>query len=270
VCVAIVAVAACAKQEPEPQQTARTSDAAEATSSSEKQTSDRDAPAVPTGSADIPTGSSSAAKERALKARDALFDRLLSELTAAMFTGGPSAAIEVCSQKAPQIAASVGKEQGVAIGRTSFRLRNPANQPPEWATQFVEERVAQPQFVELEGGEPEPFCQSVSKPFVSRAMAQKNISERMSANAWRNSIPTIGPPDFGQGICGAGSGSRSNSRTNSRQPDRHARDPAVSKSVLFSDRPDTADCWAFPMLSIGEKPDVVNRPGLTSSLVGSC
>jgi hypothetical protein len=152
VCVAIVAVAACAKQEPEPQQTARTSDAAEATSSSEKQTSDRDAPAVPTGSADIPSGSSSAAKERALKARDALFDRLLSELTAAMFTGGPSAAIEVCSQKAPQIAASVGKEQGVAIGRTSFRLRNPANQPPEWATQFVEERVAQPQFVELEGG----------------------------------------------------------------------------------------------------------------------
>jgi hypothetical protein len=91
------------------------------------------------------------AKERALKAKDELFSRLSSELMSAMSTDGPSAAIEVCSKQAPKIAADVGKEHDVSIGRTSFKLRNKANARPEWAAQFVEQRVAEPQFVELDG-----------------------------------------------------------------------------------------------------------------------
>lgn len=91
-----------------------------------------------------------APKELALKAKDELFKRLSSELMATMSNGGPSAAIEVCSQKAPTIAAEVGQELGVAIGRTSFKLRNPTNKPPEWAETFVAQRTADPQFVELE------------------------------------------------------------------------------------------------------------------------
>ncbi len=89
-------------------------------------------------------------KERALKAKDALFQRLSSELMAAMSQGGPSAAIEVCNQKASLIAAEVGREHHVAIGRTSFRLRNPGNQAPQWAGKFVEQRVTEPQFVQLD------------------------------------------------------------------------------------------------------------------------
>lgn len=89
-------------------------------------------------------------KERALQAKEALFKRLSSELMAAMSNAGPSAAIAVCSQKAPKIAEDVGREHGVSIGRTSFKLRNPANKPPEWAVNFVEQRVAKPQFVELD------------------------------------------------------------------------------------------------------------------------
>ena len=89
-------------------------------------------------------------KERALKAQKALSGRLSSQLLAAMANGGPSAAIEVCSQKAAKIAAEVGQEYGVSIGRTSFKLRNPQNRPPEWAATFVKRRVAEPQFVELD------------------------------------------------------------------------------------------------------------------------
>lgn len=91
-------------------------------------------------------------KERAINAKDELFKRLSSELMRAMSSGGPAAAIEVCSQKAPKIAAAVGKEHNVLIGRTSFKLRNPVNAPPTWATEFISQRVAEPQFVDLEHG----------------------------------------------------------------------------------------------------------------------
>ena len=90
-------------------------------------------------------------KERALQARRALVGRLSTELVRAMSNGGPSAAIKVCSVKAAKIADQVGREHGLSIGRTSFQLRNPKNQPPAWAAHFVEQRVKEPQFVELEG-----------------------------------------------------------------------------------------------------------------------
>ena len=89
-------------------------------------------------------------KSQALQAKDALFERLSARLVDAMTSQGPAAAIRVCSQEAPQIAAEVGAEQGVRIGRTSFKLRNPENQPPEWARAFVEQRTTEPQFLALE------------------------------------------------------------------------------------------------------------------------
>lgn len=66
-----------------------------------------------------------------------------------MTSGGPAAAIEICGQKAPVIAEEVGREHGVSIGRTSFKLRNDKNQPPEWAAELVKQRVEEPRFVEL-------------------------------------------------------------------------------------------------------------------------
>ncbi len=91
-------------------------------------------------------------KSQALKAKEALFEKLSGRLVATMSSGGPAAAIQVCSQEAPQLAAEVGKEYGVSIGRTSFKLRNPLNQPPAWAESLIEERVDTPQFLELENG----------------------------------------------------------------------------------------------------------------------
>jgi hypothetical protein len=88
----------------------------------------------------------------ALAARDALFQQLLSELTEAMASSGPASAIEVCSQRAPQIAADVSQQFGVQIGRTSHRLRNPDNVPPEWAQPLVDAQIAEPQLVALGDG----------------------------------------------------------------------------------------------------------------------
>ena len=63
-------------------------------------------------------------------ARDAasqLGSRLKARLMAAMSEGGPIAAIEVCAEEAPQIAQQVSEETGYRVGRTSLRVRNPAN-----------------------------------------------------------------------------------------------------------------------------------------------
>lgn len=55
---------------------------------------------------------------------------LMQALTAGM-AEGPVAAIEVCQIEAPGIAASLSQE-GVRVGRSSHRLRNPDNAPPDW------------------------------------------------------------------------------------------------------------------------------------------
>jgi hypothetical protein len=69
-----------------------------------------------------------------------------------MQSDGPAAAIDVCSKEAVTIAEDVGTEHGVKIGRTSFKLRNPANAPRDWIKPFVEQRTDVPQYVSLDEG----------------------------------------------------------------------------------------------------------------------
>jgi hypothetical protein len=89
-------------------------------------------------------------KQVALAARDALFQQLLNRLSDALASAGPAAAIDVCQKQAPQIAAEVSTRFGVDIGRTSHRLRNPDNAPPDWARPLVDQRTTEPQFVSLD------------------------------------------------------------------------------------------------------------------------
>ncbi len=91
-------------------------------------------------------------RDLAMQAQSDMLDQLLRRLTDALSQGGPAAAISICQKEAPEIAQRVGKKHGVAIGRTSFRLRNPQNEPPEWAQPLVEQRLAEPQFVDLPDG----------------------------------------------------------------------------------------------------------------------
>ena len=92
-------------------------------------------------------------REKALAAKQELFQQLSGRLMEVMSEHGPAAAITVCSEEAPQITSEVGKKYGVAIGRTSFRLRNPKNKPPAWASSLIQQRVAEPQLVNLANGQ---------------------------------------------------------------------------------------------------------------------
>ncbi len=79
--------------------------------------------------------------EKAAASKAALGKKLVSTLTAKMKAEGPVAAIELCNTEALPLTAEIAAEQGVRIGRTSFRLRNPQNMAPVWAAASVESKV---------------------------------------------------------------------------------------------------------------------------------
>ena len=57
---------------------------------------------------------------------------LQEQLKSAMADGGPTAAIEVCNIAAPEIAEQASAARGWSVGRTSLKLRSPANAPDAW------------------------------------------------------------------------------------------------------------------------------------------
>ena len=66
---------------------------------------------------------------------------------------GPAHAITACQLQAPKIANSLSLE-GIVVGRTSDRLRNPANASPEWVSPVMDAWLAtsterEPQIVAL-------------------------------------------------------------------------------------------------------------------------
>lgn len=88
-------------------------------------------------------------------AMDALQQRLAARLGEALAQGGPAGAVTVCTDDAPKIASDVASEFGVAVGRTSHKLRNGANAPRPWLEPFVGAAMTEPltgtTVVELEG-----------------------------------------------------------------------------------------------------------------------
>lgn len=70
--------------------------------------------------------------DRAAEGREiaaAFGTELRAELQAAMAEGGPLAAIRVCNEEAPRIAAAAAERSGAEVRRTSSKVRNPANRP---------------------------------------------------------------------------------------------------------------------------------------------
>lgn len=59
------------------------------------------------------------------------FKRDLQQALADGLAEGPEAAIGACRVQAPEIAARLSQD-GIRVGRTSERLRNPANTAPSW------------------------------------------------------------------------------------------------------------------------------------------
>lgn len=83
---------------------------------------------------------------KSLQAAHAKADAAMSKLQATlqarvaemMASGGPTATINVCRVEAPERTGEVAKAEGLELGRTSARLRNPANAPRDWAKGWVE------------------------------------------------------------------------------------------------------------------------------------
>lgn len=71
-----------------------------------------------------------------------LAGRLITELTQALAVS-PAAAIGVCSERAPAIAAEVSAATGALVGRTAQRVRNPANAPTDWQRRGLDYLAAQ-------------------------------------------------------------------------------------------------------------------------------
>lgn len=81
---------------------------------------------------------------RAEAAATTLATTLRGRLTAAMREGGPAAAVEVCAREAQGIAATVRRDTGVTVGRSSLRLRNPADAAPPWVDAWLRAQGERP------------------------------------------------------------------------------------------------------------------------------
>lgn len=77
------------------------------------------------------------ALRRADEAVAALQQKLQGRLGKALSEQGPAAAVTVCRDDAPRLAAEVAADKGVRLGRTSDRLRSAGNAAPEWAAAAV-------------------------------------------------------------------------------------------------------------------------------------
>lgn len=89
-----------------------------------------------------PQASAGNQAEQAAAAAKALGGRLKSRLVETMQDEGPLAAIEVCNVEAPAIAAEVGADAGLDVGRTSLKVRNIANRAEPRERKVLEQWAA--------------------------------------------------------------------------------------------------------------------------------
>jgi hypothetical protein len=74
----------------------------------------------------------------------AMQDAVLRELNNALANDGPARAMSFCHLDATTIIQRLGRQEGIAAGRTSDRLRNPTNAPKPWAAALVSANAGRP------------------------------------------------------------------------------------------------------------------------------
>jgi len=79
-----------------------------------------------------------ALEQKAGQITQAFGGQLKSVLQTAIKSGGPVQALEVCKINAPATAKSIGDTEGWKVGRTSLKVRNPANTPDAWETTVLQ------------------------------------------------------------------------------------------------------------------------------------
>jgi len=75
----------------------------------------------------------------ARKVASAVPSKLLEMLNSQIAKGGPAAAVEVCNEKAPQMAKAASEQTGWAIRRVSLRNRNPKAVPDAWELEALKD-----------------------------------------------------------------------------------------------------------------------------------
>lgn len=91
-----------------------------------------------------PRESDEALLARADSAAVRLSTTLKERLVAAIRSEGPAAAAEVCSRQAPEIVATLRRDTGVTVGRSSLRLRSPADAAPSWVDGWLRAQGERP------------------------------------------------------------------------------------------------------------------------------
>lgn len=86
-----------------------------------------------------PDADTSTARAEAKTLIKAFATRLQGELKSALQEGGPTAAVHVCKEEAPAIAADLSAQSGWQVGRTSLKTRNPDNAPDAWERQVLKQ-----------------------------------------------------------------------------------------------------------------------------------
>jgi uncharacterized protein DUF3365 len=67
----------------------------------------------------------------------AMQDSLLRQLHDKLAEGGPALAFGACHMETTELTRRIGRNEGIAAGFTSGRLRNPTNRPRDWAADIV-------------------------------------------------------------------------------------------------------------------------------------
>jgi hypothetical protein len=134
------------------------------------------------------TNGTSAADDQARDLIKAFATRLQGELKGALQEGGPTAAVRVCKEEAPAIAASLSEQSGWQVGRTSLKTRNPDNAPDAWEREVLEQfddrkAAGQPvagmthaAVVEQDGGKRYRFMQAIPTGDVCLACHGSDLS----------------------------------------------------------------------------------------------
>jgi len=130
-----------------------------------------------------------ARRTRALAARDALMKQLGGTLKSTLGTKGPVAAIAVCKDAAPSIAADVSSKHGLKIGRTAFRLRNASNGAPVWAQPAVDQRVQEPTWFTLENGDLGGLLPIMMKPMCTMCHGEREAQDEALRSALSEHYP---------------------------------------------------------------------------------
>lgn len=103
------------------------------------------APTVPEGATGGPSDTQvEAARASADAAMKQLGGTLKGKLVETMKTEGPLAAVTVCNADAQGLTEQVAKDTGVQVGRSSLKLRNPKNAPPDWVKTWLEANEGKP------------------------------------------------------------------------------------------------------------------------------